>query len=122
MERPIDSETAEWVDRHLAAALQADVECPTDTEQGLSRLRRLNAKRQLRRHRRTWAVIGLTVATVLLATLPPTRVYATKCLEACIAGGEFVLAKLRPGEKKLSIGHQERREAPDFVLEDSAGK
>ena len=122
MERPIDAEAAEWVDRQLATALRADAECVPDTEHGVDRLRRLRAERQLQRRRRTWSAIGLAAAIVLVVTLPPTRVYATRCIDACVAGGQFVLAKLRPSEEKLSISYQERIAAPDFVLEDSTGR
>jgi thiol-disulfide isomerase/thioredoxin len=122
MAKPIDSETAEWVDRQVAAALQPAAELAPDTEHGLRRLRRSSAERQLQRRRQMSAAVGLTIAMALAIALPPTRVYATRCIEACVEGGQFVLTKLLPNQKRLSVSHQERSEAPDFALEDAAGE
>ena len=122
MEKQIDSKTAEWVDQKLTRAFQTPGEYAPDTELGLHRLRHLSAERQLQRRRRTQVAFGLAIVAALALTLPPTRVYATRCIEACVEGGQFVLAKLRPNERKFSISHDQRLEAPDFALEDSAGK
>lgn len=82
-----------------------------DTEHGLRTLRRLSAERQLRLRRRQSAAIGLTVVRAVAMTLPPTRVYATRYIEACVTSSQFVLAKLQPNEKKSSSSRTERATA-----------
>lgn len=122
MESPVDSQTAEWVERELAGALQSKVECAPDPERGLSRLRHLVAQRRARRRRTAGVGIGVIMIAALAAALPATRVYASRCLGACVAGGRFVLAKLNPDEQQRSIRHPDRQQAPEFSLEESTGK
>ncbi len=121
MEQPIDSESVAWVDRQVAAAIRPQVQHEPDTALGLIRLRRLSGQRRLQSRRRSWAAVIFVALVTLVVALPPARVYAVQCVDACIAGGRFVLEKLRPNEQKLSISHKERRQAPDFELPDSKG-
>src|SRR5688572_22224520 len=119
MEKRIDPEIAEWVDRQLATALQTTGEPAPDPEIGLQRLRLSRTMKQFRLRRQLWGLAGLAVALAAIATLPPTRAYAMRCLDACVEGGDrlgqFVLSRLRPDQNKLSINHQERDYAPDFA-------
>ena len=120
MEHPIDPESEQWVERQLEHAFQRAPQCSPDTERGLRGLMRLRAERRQRR-RRAWTAVGLSIAAAVAIALPPTRGYAARCVEACLAGGEFVLAKLKPSERRSSILNEDRPIAPDFALEDSAG-
>lgn len=117
MERSTGSESGAWVDRQLAAALRTEGECAPDTERGLQRLQRVRAARRLRRRRQAIALTGLAVASALVTAVPATRVYAVRCVDSCIAGGEFVLSKLRSEPLRTSG----RRAAPDFALTDANG-
>lgn len=125
MDKRIDPEVAEWVDRQLAAALQIADEPDPDMEIGLQRLRQSKVGRQRRHRRQLWVLGGLAAALAVMLTFPPTGAYAMRCVDACIAGGDWlgqiVLSKLRPGQSKLSIKHQERDYAPDFALADARG-
>lgn len=93
-----------------------------DTGLGLAKLRRFSAQRRLQSRRRTWATVALVALITLAVALPRARVYAVRCVDACMAGGQFVLEKLLPNEHKLSVSHQERRQAPDFELPHSKGR
>jgi peroxiredoxin len=121
MEQQIDPETAGSIDRQLAAVLDIAGEPTPDTEIGLQRLRRSMAAQQLWHRRNTWLLGGLAAALAVMVTLPPTRTYAVRCVNACDRLGEFVLSRLRPDQDKLSINHKERNYAPDFALPDSRG-
>ncbi len=121
MEQPIKIESDVWVDRQMASAMQPDMECVPDTGLGLARLRRLSAQRRQQARRRTWAAVILAAAVATAAALPPARVYAVRCVDACVAGGQFLAETLRPTERKPRVGHRERRPAPDFALRDSQG-
>jgi peroxiredoxin len=125
MEKRINPEVAEWVDCQLAIALQTGDEPSPDLEIGLQRLKRSKAAQQFRYRRQFLVLIGLAVALAVIVTLPPTRAYAMRCVDACLAGGDrlgqFVLSRIRPEQNKLSIKHQERDYAPDFALADARG-
>jgi peroxiredoxin len=123
MEKRIDPEVAEWVDRQLATALQTSDEPTPDLEIGLQMLKRSKAAQQLRHRRQLLVLVGLAVALAVIVTLPPTRAYAMRCVDACVAGGDqlgqFFLSRLRPN--RLLIKHEEREYAPDFALVDGQG-
>jgi cytochrome c biogenesis protein CcmG/thiol:disulfide interchange protein DsbE len=125
MDKRIDPEVAEWVDRQLEAALQIADEPRPDVEIGLQRLRQSKTGRQWRDRRQMYVLGGLAAVLAVIVTFPPTRAYAMRCVDACVAGGDrlgqFVLSRLRPDQNKLSIKHQERDYAPDFALTDARG-
>jgi peroxiredoxin len=125
MEKQNEIQTAEWVDRELSTLLSAEAWTP-DPRQGLAQLQR--RREYLRRQHRISALIvtGTLTATAGAMTFPATRAYAQKCVQACAAEtsrvGQFVLAKLGPGEAIQSTQHVERVAAPDFLLADSYGR
>lgn len=121
MEKPVDSDTTGWIDRQLAAALQPSSEFAPDAGRWIDRLNTLGAERRRLRRLQARTAVGLVFAAALVATLPQARVYAVRWVDACVAGGQFVVAKVLPAEKNLSISHQDRRAAPDFELRDSKG-
>lgn len=121
----MDPGIADWVDSQLTTSLPPIHGIAPDIETGLQRLRERKAAVKAGRLRQVWLLAGLATIFALTATLPPTRAYAERCLDACIAGGDrlgqFVLSRLRPDETRLPINHQERLEAPDFILSDADG-
>ncbi len=125
MEKQRDPGIAEWVDSQLTGSFPPIDGMAPNIAIGLQRLRERKAVVKAGRLRQMWLLTGLAAMFVLAAALPPSRAYAERCLNACIAGGDrlgqFVLSRLRPNQASLPIHHQERREAPDFTLVDSHG-
>ncbi len=115
------NETAEWVDREMAAML-APGEWSPDTRRGLARLNARREAMRRRRRRTVWVAACASVGVAGAMSVPVTRAYAYRCVEACVAEGSrvgrFVLAKLRPGDTRAA----DRTEAPDFALKDADGR
>jgi len=73
-------------------------------------MRRRQALTSARRRRRVWAACGVTAAFAGLLAYPATRVFAERCVAACVA--ETVAVR-----QKLGIAS-----APGFTLTDAAGQ
>jgi peroxiredoxin len=125
MEKQNELHSAEWVDHQLAELLHVNEWAP-DTDRGLERLRRRHEFLRRRKRQAGWLMAGVLVAAAGAMAFPGTRAYAHKCVQACVEEtsrvGQYVLAKLRPGESRHSAQHAERREAPDFALTDADGR
>jgi cytochrome c biogenesis protein CcmG/thiol:disulfide interchange protein DsbE len=125
MEIRNEFQTAEWVDRQMAALLSANEWAP-DTDRGLERLRHRREKVHRQKRHSAWIMICALAVAAGVLSFPGTRAYAHRCVQACVVEtsrlGQYVLARLNPGEAPQSMRHGERREAPDFLLTDAHGR
>ena len=71
-----------WVEDRLAARVP-DVDWEPNAGRGFARLLASSAKQ---RHGRpwAWAAVGLIVTSLSLAAFPATRVFAQRCVSACV--------------------------------------
>ncbi|MFN0102751.1 MAG: TlpA family protein disulfide reductase [Bryobacteraceae bacterium] len=109
--------TDNWVDRRLATLETGDGWSP-DPALGLQRCRHAAAARKRRAKTWAFAASGATAACACLLAFPATRVFAQRCVNACVAetaavGQFFGFTTPRPADA--------RRAAPDFSLTDASG-
>lgn len=125
MDKLNEMQKAEWVDRQLGTLLSGNEWTP-NTSQGMQRLLHRREAVQRRARQNTWIMAGVLVVSGGAMTFPGTRAYAHKCVQACVEettrAGQYVLAKLNPGQGKQLIRQAERQQAPDFVLADANGR
>lgn len=115
-----ESIDSRWVDERLAALNQTGPWQP-DISAGLVRLRERNTA-IARVRTRSW-VMALAVSTVTAACLiafPATRVFAKRCVAACVGETSPVLRIFwpSPASRQPTVG---RQMAPDFTLNDASG-
>ena len=91
----------------MMGALEAEPGWTPDTAKAL---RRYQATTVARRRRRIWVACGATTACAFLLAFPATRVFAERCVAACVAGTVAV-------GQRLGIA-----EEPGFTLTDASGK
>ncbi len=89
------------------AALTAEPGWTTDTARALQRYQAVAAAR---RRRRVWVVCGAAAACVFVLAFPGTRVFAERCVAACVA--ETVAVGQRLGVTAV----------PAFTLTDASGQ
>jgi cytochrome c biogenesis protein CcmG/thiol:disulfide interchange protein DsbE len=119
-------DVSRWVDDKLAA-LGPDREWQPDQHRGLVLLREQRGNLNERRRRWTWVVAGAMVTCLSLMATPVTRVFAQRCLSACVSGTGWVRQFLTAGASgpipsNVYIKPENRPMAPDFTLNDSNGK
>lgn len=98
--------TESFVDKRMAA-LGAP---PGWTPDKAGALQRYRATAVVRRQRRLWAAGGLAATCAVALAFPATRVFAERCVAACVAETVAV-------GQRLGIGA-----APGFMLTDASGK
>ncbi len=125
MEKNNDVSLGEWVDDRLEL-VGGPVEWEPEVEQGIARLRMGREASRRRARTRVWTV-GVVLAAVLGAvSFPSTRVFASKCVDACTAETGDLGARLRAvfSPSSRTAGSVEKLAgdiAPDFSAVDSAG-
>ena len=94
---------------------------------GLARLNEQRAARRRRTRGRALLASGLAAACLPVMAFPVTRAFAAHCVSACVTGTsavrEFLLGRL-PGRAASTtyVKPEDRRMAPDFVLNDASGQ
>jgi peroxiredoxin len=94
---------------------------------GLARLNEQRAARRGRIRSRVLLASGMAAACLVIVTVPFTRAFAAHCVSACVAGTGTVRAFLlgsapvRPSAASYEKPN-ERRMAPDFILNDASGQ
>lgn len=108
MERHEDR-TEQWVETKLAG-LDQPADWTPDMETGISRFRQQH--RAVKSPSRTWVWVaaGAAITGGGLVAFPPTRAFASRCVEAC---GQLV---------RQTPAHPDSKQAPDFTLEDVNGR
>jgi cytochrome c biogenesis protein CcmG/thiol:disulfide interchange protein DsbE len=126
----MDSNKDQWVDERLAE-LRPDERWQPDVYRGLARFRKQGEKVRDRKQRWGWLVAGAIAAGLPLIAVPSTwastRAFAQRCVSACVGQSNwvhdlFLGHVLPPAPDVAHVKPEDRRMAPDFVLEDASGK
>ena len=112
MEQSDEINVGQWVDERLAA-LNPSCDWQPDATRGLARLRDLHEAR-VRGRKWAWAMSAAAVTCLAVLALPATRVFAERCVNACVSFlySPSIAAKKGP----------DRQVAPDFTLTDANGQ
>ena len=125
MEKLNEVQTAEWVDCQLSTLLSGKEWTP-NTGQGMERLLRRREAVRRRARQNAWIMAGAVAISGGVMAFPGIRAYAHKCVQACVEetarAGQYVLAKLNPGQTPQLIRETDRQQAPDFVLAEADGR
>ena len=118
----MDTNKDPWVEERLAA-LRPDTRWQPDVSRGLARLNARRAKANGRMRRWGWLLAGAVAAGLPLMAFPATRVFAQRCVSACVSQTSWVhdIFVHNPPSSGY-VKPQDRRLAPDFVLDDASGK
>ena len=113
----------QWVEERLAS-LDQNSDWEPDALRGLARFRAQSDESRSRKRRWGWLVAGAVAASLPLMAFPTTRVFAQRCVSACVSQTNWV-RNLFAGSPAPSVGYVKpdaRRMAPDFILDDASGK
>jgi cytochrome c biogenesis protein CcmG/thiol:disulfide interchange protein DsbE len=122
----MDSNRDRWVEERLAA-LQPDCEWQPDAYRGLAQFRKRHEGARHGTRRWGWIAAGAVAAGLPLMAFPTTRAFAQRCVSACVGQSNWV-HDLIVGNVSGSVPSsvfvkaENRRTAPDFVLDDASGK
>jgi cytochrome c biogenesis protein CcmG/thiol:disulfide interchange protein DsbE len=108
MERHEDR-TEEWVETKLAG-LDQPADWTPDLESGISHLRQQRGAVKPPARTWVWVAAGVAITSGGLVAFPPTRAFASRCVEAC---GQLV---------RQTPAHSDPKLAPDFTLRDVNGQ
>ncbi len=119
----MDTNRDQWVEERLAA-LCADSEWQPDTIRGLAQFRAQRGKAGDRTRKWGWLAAGAVAAGLPLMAFPSTRAFAQRCVSACVGQSNWVHGVFlrNPVASSAFLKPEERRMAPDFVLDDASGK
>jgi len=125
MEKSSDIDQERWVEDRMTP-FDAPIDWQPDVEQGLALLRqgREAARMKLRKRLR---IFGAAVIAILcLLAFPVTRVLASRCVGACVAGANqfstlILSAFSSPADSKTSLNELSGNIAPDFAGVDHSG-
>ena len=118
----MESNRDQWVEERLAA-LRPNDEWQPNVSRGLARVqeRRDNATQRTRRWH--WVIAGAVTAALPLMAFPTTRAFAQRCVSACVGQSNWVHSiRVRSVPISGYVKPEDRRLAPDFVLDDASGK
>jgi len=121
----MDPNREQWVDERLSA-LRPDREWQPDESRGLARFRRLRDNTGRRRRYWGWMAAGAVTAALPLMAFPSTRAFAQRCVSACVGQSNwvhdvFVRNVSISGPSSVFVKADDRRMAPDLVLDDASG-
>jgi peroxiredoxin len=122
----MDTNNDQWVEDRLAA-LRPDDEWQPNASRGLARFRERRQTNRTRRRRWGWVAAGTIAAGLPLMAFPTTRAFAQRCVSACVGRSNWVHDLLGgnlygAGPSSVFLKAENRRMAPDFVLDDASGK
>jgi peroxiredoxin len=122
----MDSNRDSWVENRLAA-LSPDQEWQPDATRGLERFREQRKKTGHSKWRWSWLAAGAVAAALPLMAFPQTRVLAQRCISACVSQSGWIYTLFAGNVSSSGLGAayarpQNRKMAPDFVLDDAFGK
>jgi cytochrome c biogenesis protein CcmG/thiol:disulfide interchange protein DsbE len=126
METNSDKNMDRWVEDRLAA-LAPNNDWQPDTRRGLARFREQREKASSRKRRLGWLIVSAVAAGLPIMAFPTTRVFAQRCVSACVSQTGWV-RNLFAGNISSSapstvyMKPENRKMAPDFVLDDASGK
>jgi peroxiredoxin len=122
----MDTNRQQWVEERLEA-LRPDSEWQPDISRGLVQFRERRDQARHRRRRWGWMAAGTIAAALPLMAFPTTRAFAQRCVSACAGPSNWVHGLLVGNvsstvPSSVLVKADERRAAPDFVLDDASGK
>jgi peroxiredoxin len=123
----MDNNRDHWVEERLAA-LQPNSEWQPDASRGLAQFREHQRDKATHRTRRWgWLAAGAVVAALPIMAFPSTRAFAQRCVSACVGQSNWVRDLLvhnvsESVPSSVFVKAENRRMAPDFVLDDASGK
>ena len=114
-----------WVEDRLSARLP-DIDWEPNASRGFARLLASRAK-QRRGRPWAWVAVGLMVTSLSLAAVPATRVFAQRCISACVNQSSkmrqfFMGTAAEVTGSNVFLKTIERQMAPDFTLSDATGQ
>jgi peroxiredoxin len=120
MDTPKEAQMSQWMESRLATLATPEGWQP-DASHGWERLEAKRRANKVRAWR--WLLAGAAAAASCLAlvSLPGPRVFAHRCIDCSVSVWHSVLASAPVLPTTLQI-ESERKVAPDFSLEDAAGK
>jgi len=126
METNSEKNMDRWVEDRLAG-LAPNNDWQPDTHRGLARFRAQREKVSMRKRRMGWLLVSAVAAGLPIMAFPTTRVFAQRCVSACVSQTGWV-RNLFAGNISSSapstvyVKPENRKMAPDFVLDDASGK
>jgi len=114
-----------WVEDRLSTRLP-DIDWEPNASRGFARLLASRAK-QRRGRPWAWVAVGLMVTSLSLAAVPATRVFAQRCISACVNQSSkmrqfFMGTAAEVTGSNVFLKTTERQMAPDFTLSDATGQ
>jgi cytochrome c biogenesis protein CcmG/thiol:disulfide interchange protein DsbE len=106
-----------WVDDRLAT-LTAPVDWEPDTGAGMARFRRGRAARSRTTRMYLWTGAAASTIVAVLLAFPGPRVFAQRCVDACLAETAVAPSFLH---RRAAAAQTGRQPAPDFALLDASG-
>jgi len=94
--------------------------CEPDVQRGLARFKTRMEGENVRRKRWTWVAAAAAVTCLYVPAFPVTRVFAQRCVSACIAetGTVREMLRIRLSRSPAVV----KKQAADFTLTDASGK
>jgi peroxiredoxin len=113
----------QWVEDRLESLAQ-NSDWEPNTLRGLARFRAQREESSSRKRRWGWLVAGAVAASLPLMAFPTTRVFAQRCVSACVSQTNWVrnLFAGSPAPRVVYVQPGARKMAPDFALDDASGK
>jgi peroxiredoxin len=118
-----DPDLERWVDDHLAGRRAAG-EWQPDASQAFIRFQQASRRKRAQARAYTFVVAGALATSVSLAAFPATRVFAQRCVSACLTESSKVRALLggTPAGSNVFVKSGKRSLASDFTLTDASGR
>ena len=122
----MDTNEEKWVKERLES-LEPSGEWQPDVSRGLALLRQQRDKANRPTRRWSWLAAGAVAAALPLMAFPATRVFAQRCVSACVGQTSwmyslFVANRSSVAPRSGFSKPEDRKMAPDFVLNDASGK
>ena len=121
-----DLDLDRWIEERLFGR-NPNPDWQPDPASGLARFRQMREAQGRSRPRWVWLAAAAAGACLPLMALPITRVFTERCVSACVEEStklrEFFLGNAAiGGPRQTYIQARDRKLAPDFTLDDAAGK
>jgi cytochrome c biogenesis protein CcmG/thiol:disulfide interchange protein DsbE len=111
MDNQLNRETAAWVDERIGHVFQTGIDGTDGTDSAYLRLQTRLERHRFRQRMAVCAAVAVFAGAAFAATWTPTRAYASRCIDACVEGGQLVYAQLRGIERASFEGSVTGRQA-----------
>jgi peroxiredoxin len=126
MDNKLDQNDSRWVEDRLAE-LAPDSDWQPNTVRGLARFQEQRHSKKNRLGRWSWLAAGALAAGVPLMAFSTTREFAHRCVSACVGQSSWAMSFFTGNAPPAVppsgyIRKEDRKLAPDFVLDDASGQ